>query len=293
MKELIHKAETLVEALPYIREFYGKTIVVKYGGSIGGNELHNFARDIVLMKYVGIHPVVVHGGGPQIGNLLGRLGIKSEFIAGLRVTDSETMEIVEMVLVGKVNQEIIAAINSQGGKAVGATGQEGKIIAARKLDISKLAQDNNIDVPESVDLGMVGEVEKVNPHLIKVLEEAGFIPVIAPIGFDREGKSYNINADHVAGKIAGALQAEKLIILTDVPGILDEEKNLISSLTELSARDLIRRGIISSGMIPKVMCAIEALHEGVNKVHIIDGRVEHALILEIFTDAGVGTEILL
>jgi acetylglutamate kinase len=293
MKELINKAETLVEALPYIREFYGKTIVVKYGGSIGGKELNNFARDIVLMKYVGMHPVVVHGGGPQIGNLLGRLGIKSEFIAGLRVTDSETMEIVEMVLVGKVNQEIIAAINSQGGKAVGATGQEGKIIAARKLDISKLAKDNNIDIPENADLGMVGEVENVNPHLIRVLEEAGFIPVIAPIGFDREGKSYNINADHVAGKIAGALQAEKLIILTDVPGILDEDKNLISSLTELSARDLIRRGVISRGMIPKVMCAIEALHEGVNKVHIVDGRVEHALILEIFTDAGVGTEILL
>ncbi len=293
MKELINKAETLVEALPYIREFYGKTIVVKYGGSIGRKELNNFARDIVLMKYVGMHPVVVHGGGPQIGNLLGRLGIKSEFIAGLRVTDSETMEIVEMVLVGKVNQEIIAAINSQGGKAVGATGQEGKIIAARKLDISKLAKDNNIDIPENADLGMVGEVENVNPHLIRVLEEAGFIPVIAPIGFDREGKSYNINADHVAGKIAGALQAEKLIILTDVPGILDEDKNLISSLTELSARDLIRRGVISRGMIPKVMCAIEALHEGVNKVHIVDGRVEHALILEIFTDAGVGTEILL
>jgi len=293
MKELIQKAETLVEALPYIREFYDKTIVVKYGGSIGGKDLHNFARDIVLMKYVGMHPVVVHGGGPQIGSLLGRLGIESRFVAGLRVTDSETMEIVEMVLVGKVNQEIISAINSLGGKAVGASGKEGKIIAARKIDISKLAHDNGLDIPENTDLGMVGEVEKVNPHLIKVLEESGFIPVIAPIGFDEEGKSYNINADHVAGKIAGALQAEKLIILTDVPGILDQEKNLISSLDEQSARDLIKRGVISRGMIPKVMCAIEAIHEGVNKVHIVDGRVEHALILEIFTDAGVGTEILL
>ncbi len=293
MKELIHKAETLVEALPYIREFYGKAIVVKYGGSIGGKELHNFARDLVLMKYVGMHPVVVHGGGPQIGNLLGRLGIKSQFVAGLRVTDSETMEIVEMVLVGKVNQEIIAAINSLGGKAVGASGQEGNIIVASKLDISKFAQENNMDIPQGMDLGMVGEVEKINPHLIRVLEEAGFVPVIAPIGFDEQGRSYNINADHVAGKVAGALKAEKLILLTDVPGILDEEKSLISSLTELSARGLIKRGVISSGMIPKVMCAIEALHEGVNKVHIIDGRVEHALILEIFTDAGIGTEILL
>ncbi len=293
MKELINKAETLVEALPYIREFYGKTIVVKYGGSIGGKELQNFARDLVLMKYVGMHPVIVHGGGPQIGNLLERLGMKSQFIAGLRVTDSETMEIVEMVLVGKVNQEIIAAINSLGGKAVGASGQEGNIIVAKKLDISKFALENNMDIPQGQDLGMVGEVESINPHLIKVLEDAGFIPVIAPVGFDEEGKSYNINADHVAGKVAGALRAEKLIILTDVPGILDEDKNHISTLTENSAKDLIKKGVISKGMIPKVMCAFDALDEGVTKVHIVDGRVEHALILEIFTDAGVGTEILL
>jgi acetylglutamate kinase len=293
MKELIHKAQTLVEALPYIREFYGKTIVVKYGGSITGTDLTSFARDIVLMKYVGMHPVVVHGGGPQIGSLLDRLGISSRFVAGLRVTDSETMEIVEMVLVGKVNQEIITAINALGGNAVGASGKEGKIIIARKMDVSKFARENEIDIPEDTDLGMVGEVERINPHLIKVLEDAGFIPVIAPIGFDEQGRSYNINADHVAGKIAGALKAEKLIILTDVPGILDEENRLISSLTEASARDLIRRKVISKGMIPKVMCAIEALREGVHKVHIIDGRVEHSLILEIFTDAGVGTEIVL
>jgi acetylglutamate kinase len=292
MKELIEKAKTLVEALPYIKEFYGKTIVVKYGGSIGGQELHNFARDIVLMKYVGMHPVVVHGGGPQIGNLLGRLGMKSQFIAGLRVTDSETMEVVEMVLVGKVNQEIVTAINSLGGNAVGASGKDGRIIVAKKIDISKIAEDGT-DIPEGADLGMVGEVEMVNPHLIQVLEGAGFIPVIAPIGFDEEGRSYNINADHVAGKIAGALNAEKLILLTDVPGILDEEKNLISSLTEASAKELMKRGVISSGMIPKVRCATEALREGVNKAHIIDGRVEHALILEIFTDAGIGTEILI
>ncbi len=292
MKELIKKAQTLVEALPYIREFYGKTLVIKYGGSIGGSELHNFARDIVLMKYVGMHPVVVHGGGPQIGNLLGRLGIKSKFIAGLRVTDAETMEIVEMVLVGKVNQEIVTAINSLGGNAAGASGKDGKIIVAKKVDISNIIDDGG-GIAEDADLGMVGEVERINPQLIKVLESAGFITVIAPIGFDEEGRSYNINADHVAGKIAGALQAEKLILLTDVPGILDEEKNLISSLTESTARELMKNGIITSGMIPKVRCAIEALHEGVNKAHIIDGRVEHALILEIFTDAGVGTEILL
>ncbi len=292
MKELIKKAKTLVEALPYIKEFYGKTLVVKYGGSIGGQELHNFARDIVLMKYVGMHPVVVHGGGPQIGNLLGRLGMKSQFIAGLRVTDSETMEVVEMVLVGKVNQEIVTAINSLGGNAVGASGKDGRIIVAKKIDISKIAEDGT-DIPEGADLGMVGEVEMVNPHLIQVLEGAGFIPVIAPVGFDEEGRSYNINADHVAGKIAGALNAEKLILLTDVPGILDEEKNLISSLTEASAKELMKKGVISSGMIPKVRCATEALREGVNKAHIIDGRVEHALILEIFTDAGIGTEILI
>ena len=292
MKELIQKANTLVEALPYIREFYGKTIVVKYGGSIGGQELYNFARDVVLMRYVGIHPIVVHGGGPQIGSLLGRLGIKSQFVAGLRVTDSETMEVAEMVLVGKINQEMIAVINSLGGNAVGVSGKEGKSILAKKIDISKIIE-NGADVPEKVDLGMVGEVEKIDPHLIQVLENSGFIPVVSPIGFDEGGRSFNINADHVAGKIAGALKAEKLILLTDVPGILDEDKNLISSLNESSARGLIRRKVISSGMIPKVMCAIEALHEGVNKVHIIDGRVEHALILEIFTDAGVGTEILL
>lgn len=292
MKELIEKAKTLVEALPYIKEFYGKTLVVKYGGSIGGQELHNFARDIVLMKYVGMHPVVVHGGGPQIGNLLGRLGIKSQFIAGLRVTDSETMEVVEMVLVGKVNQEIVTAINSLGGNAVGASGKDGRIIVAKKIDISKIAEDGT-DIPQGADLGMVGEVEMVNPHLIQVLERAGFIPVIAPVGFDEEGRSYNINADHVAGKIAGALSAEKLILLTDVPGILDEEKNLISSLTEAKAKEFMKRGVISSGMIPKVRCATEALREGVNKAHIIDGRVEHALILEIFTDAGIGTEILI
>lgn len=293
MKNLIQKAKTLVEALPYIEEFYGETIVIKYGGSIGDDDLHDFARDIVLMKFVGIHPVVIHGGGPQIGSHLKKLGMESEFIAGLRVTDEATMEIAEMVLVGKINQKIIEAIQSMGGKAVGASGKEGKMILARKLNLDNFAAENGIEIPAGADLGMVGEVESVNPHLIKVLEDSGFIPVIAPIGFDNEGRTYNINADHVAGKIAGALKAVKLILMTNVPGIFDREKNLLSSITEPEARELIRQEAISGGMIPKVMCAIEALHDGVDKVHIIDGTIDHALILEIFTDAGVGTEILL
>ncbi|MCK5709719.1 MAG: acetylglutamate kinase [Deltaproteobacteria bacterium] len=293
MKKLIQKALTLVEALPYIKEFYGQTIVVKYGGSVGDNDLTNFARDVVLMKYVGMHPVVVHGGGPQIGNHLKKLGIETEFIAGLRVTDEQTMEVAEMVLVGKINQKIIEAIHSMGGKAVGTSGKEGKMILAKKLDLKKFAKEHGVKIPRGADLGMVGEVDNVNPNLIKVLENSGYIPVIAPIGFDDGGRTFNINADHVAGKIAGALNAVKLILLTNVPGIMDSKKDLISTLTELEAKKLIQKEIISSGMIPKVMCAIEALHEGVQKVHIIDGTVEHALILEIFTDAGIGTEILI
>jgi acetylglutamate kinase len=293
MKRLIQKAETLVEALPYIKQFYGQTIVVKYGGSVGDQDLRNFARDIVLMKYVGMHPVVVHGGGPQIGEHLKKLGIETEFIAGLRVTDEKTMEVAEMVLVGKINQKIIEAIHSMGGKAVGTSGKEGKMILARKLDVHKLAGDNGVEIPPDADLGMVGEVESVNPELIDVIENSGFIPVIAPIGFDEAGGTFNINADHVAGKIAGALNAIKLILLTNVPGILDSEKNLISSLDEPRAKELIKDEVISSGMIPKVNCAIDALNEGVGKVHIIDGTVDHALILEIFTDTGIGTEILL
>ncbi len=293
MEELIKKAQTLVEALPYIRDFSGKTVVVKYGGSIGNDELSNFARDIVLMKYVGINPVVVHGGGPQIGKHLELLGIESEFVAGLRVTDEKTMEVAEMVLVGKINQEIVTSINSLGGSAVGASGKGGKTILAKKVNIKKFAKSHGIEIPKNADLGLVGEVENINPDLISVLEKAGFIPVIAPIGFDEGGRTYNINADHVAGKIAGALKAEKLILLTNIHGIMDKKNKLISTLNESKARELIKKKIISSGMIPKVMCAIEALHEGVHKVHIIDGRVERALILEIFTDAGIGTEIVI
>ena len=293
MKELIQKAQTLVEALPYIKKFYGQTIVVKYGGSVGDDDLTNFARDVVLMKYVGMHPVVVHGGGPQIGDHLKKLGIETKFIAGLRVTDEQTMEVAEMVLVGKINQKIIEALHSMGGKAVGTSGKGGKMVLAKKLNLRKFAKENRVKIPKGADLGMVGEVQNVNPDLIKVLENSGFIPVIAPIGFDDEGRTYNINADHVAGKIAGALNAVKLILLTNVSGIMDNKKTLISTLTESKAKKLIKKEIISSGMIPKVMCAIEALHEGVQKVHIIDGTVEHALILEIFTDTGIGTEILL
>lgn len=293
MDKFIQKAHTLVEALPYIKEFYGQTVVVKYGGSVGDQDLNDFARDVVLMKYVGMHPVVVHGGGPQIGEQLKKLNIETEFIAGLRVTDEQTMEVAEMVLVGRINQKIIEAIQSMGGKAVGTSGKEGKMILAKKLNLKKFAKENGIKIPEGADLGMVGEVDKVNPDLIKVLENSGFIPVIAPIGFDDEGRTFNINADHVAGKIAGALNAAKLVLLTNVAGIMDQRKKLISTLTELEAKKLIKKEVISSGMIPKVMCAIEALHDGVEKVHIIDGTVEHALILEIFTDSGIGTEIRL
>jgi len=293
MKELLNKAHTLVEALPYIKDFHGKTIVVKYGGSIGSEELSNFARDLILMKYVGIRPVVVHGGGPQIAEHLEKQGLKSTFIAGLRVTDKKTMEIAEMVLVGKINQQIINSINQHDGKAVGLSGKEGQIIRAKKINLKKLAKDNGIKIPRNADLGMVGEVESINPELLHTLEDSGYIPVIAPIGVDGKGNTYNINADHVASKIAGALGATKLILLTNVPGILDEKKKLISSISESTAKKLIKKEIISSGMIPKVMCAFEALHEGVDKVHIIDGTIERAVILEIFTDSGIGTEIMI
>jgi len=293
MEELIKKAKTLSEALPYIREFYGKTIVIKYGGSINSKELDNFARDVVLMKFVGMNPVIVHGGGPQIGSYLDKLGLQSEFIAGLRATNAETMEVVQMVLVGKVNQDIITAINLLGGSAVGVSGKEGKLILAKKLNIMKYAKDHDIEIPPGSDIGLVGEVEHINPQLINTLDNSGYIPVLAPIGFDNKGNSYNINADHVAGKVAGALNAEKLIILTNVTGILDKKKELISTLHESAVKKLIHKNVISKGMIPKVICAINALNEGVRKVHVIDGTKEHSLLLEIFTDKGIGTEILI
>jgi acetylglutamate kinase len=245
--------------------------------------------DIVLMKYVGLNPVVVHGGGPQIGQVLQRMGKNSTFVQGLRVTDQETMDVVEMVLVGKVNKEIVELINRCGGKAVGLSGKDGGLIRAKKLHLSP--QGEKDAPPEIVDLGMVGEVEEINSDVIKTLDDGDFIPVLAPVGVGADGKTYNINADLVAGKVAAALGAEKLILLTDVPGVLDSKGNLITSLKAKEAKDLIAREVVSEGMIPKITCCLEALAGGVGKAHIIDGRVRHALILEVFTATGVGTEL--
>ncbi len=291
MENPIDKAKVLVEALPYIQRFYNKTIVIKYGGSTMEEERvrRSFALDIVLLKYIGINPVVVHGGGSQIGDLLTRIGKKSQFIEGMRVTDSETMDVVEMVLVGKVNKEIVAMINQQGGKAVGLSGKDGRLIVARKLKVAKSRGLN--EAPELIDIGMVGEVKQINPGVIEALKKENFIPVIAPVGVGEEGETYNINADLVAGKVASALKAEKLILLTDVEGVKDEKKQLIPTLDAKRAKRLIAQKVISSGMIPKVNCCLNALEEGVTKTHIIDGRMEHAILLEIFTDVGIGTQI--
>ena len=293
MNSSTQRAEILVEALPYIEAFHGRTVVVKYGGSVAREDLSNFVRDLILMKYVGIKPVVVHGGGPQIQEHLDMLGIKSDFIAGLRVTNRQVMEVVEMVLVGKINQQIVTSINRHQMETVGLSGKEGKLIKAKKFDLHKFAADHSIDIPQDADLGYVGEVLEINPEIIRVLEGRDVIPIIAPIGWGEDGTTYNINADHVAGKIAGALRAAKLILLTNVDGILDKKGKLISSVTKRQARKLIRNGTINSGMIPKVMCALEALEEGVNKVHIINGTIKRALILELLTDLGIGTEITL
>ena len=291
MDNPIDKAKILVEALPYIRRFSNKTVVIKYGGSTMEEESakRSFALDVVLLKYIGIHPVIVHGGGPQIGQLLTRIGKKSQFIEGMRVTDSETMDVVEMVLVGKVNKEIVAMINHQGGKAVGLSGKDGRLIVARKLKLKKSGGLN--EAPELIDIGMVGEVKEINPGVIEALEKENFIPVIAPVGVGEEGETYNINADLVAGKVASALKAEKLIFLTDVEGVKDENKHLIPTLDAKMAKRLISQKVISSGMIPKVNCCLDALAEGVTKTHIIDGRMDHAILLEIFTDVGIGTQI--
>jgi acetylglutamate kinase len=291
MKNPIDKANVLVEALPYIRRFYDKTVVIKYGGSAMEEERlkRNFALDVVLLKYIGINPVIVHGGGPQIGQLLTKLGKKSEFVEGMRVTDKETMDVVEMVLVGKVNKEIVSLINQQGGKAVGLSGKDGRLINAKKLKITKSRGKGK--PPEVIDIGMVGEVKTINPGVIESLEKENFIPVIAPIGVGEEGETYNINADLVAGKVASALRAEKLMLLTDVEGVMDEKKQLIPTLNAKQAKRMMTQKIISSGMIPKVNCCLDALEEGVIKTHIIDGRVDHAVLLEIFTDVGVGTQI--
>jgi acetylglutamate kinase len=280
MENPIDKAKILIEALPYIRRFYDKTIVIKYGGSTMEEESlkRNFALDVVLLKYIGIHPVIVHGGGPQIGEMLTKIGKKSQFIEGMRVTDGETMDVVEMVL------------NQQGGKAVGLSGKDGRLITAKKLRLTK-SRGKDED-PEIIDIGMVGEVKEINPGVIEALEKENFIPVIAPVGVGEEGETYNINADLVAGKVAAALKAEKLILLTDVEGVMDEKHQLIPTLDAKQAKQLITQKVISSGMIPKVNCCLDALEGGVTKTHIIDGRVEHAILLEIFTDVGVGTQIV-
>jgi acetylglutamate kinase len=284
-------ATVLTEALPYIRRFIGSTIVIKYGGNAMVDEAlkQSFARDIVLMKLVGMNPVVVHGGGPQIGNLLKRLGKQSEFFQGMRITDAETMDVVEMVLGGLVNKEIVTLINRHGGKAVGLTGKDGDLIHARKLTFT---QDNpELNEPEIIDIGHVGEVAGIRTEVIEMLDRSDFIPVIAPIGVGDDGFSYNINADLVAGKIAQSLQAEKLILLTNTAGVLDSNNNVLTGLSPATVEALIADGTIHGGMLPKIRCALDAVHSGVRSAHIIDGRVQHAVLLEIFTDEGVGTLI--
>lgn len=284
-------ASVLSEALPYIRRFQGKTIVIKYGGNamVDDKLKRGFARDVVLMKLVGMNPVVVHGGGPQIGKLLEKLGIKSEFVQGMRVTDNETMDVVEMVLGGLVNKEIVNLINQCGGHAVGLTGKDGDMIRARKLTFTKQAPEMN--EPEIIDIGHVGEVESIDASVVDMLVHGDFIPVIAPIGVGHDGQSYNINADLVAGKIAETLKAEKLMLLTNTAGVLDGEGKLLTGLKTLKVKELIADGTIHGGMLPKINCALDAVLAGVGTAQIIDGRVEHAILLELLTDEGVGTLI--
>ncbi|MFI3136363.1 MAG: acetylglutamate kinase [Methylococcaceae bacterium] len=285
-------AQHLCEALPYIQRFNNKTVVVKFGGNamIDDALKQSFARDIVLMKSVGINPIVVHGGGPQIGEVLKRLGKTSEFIDGMRVTDDETMDVVEMVLGGLVNKEIVNLINRHGGKAIGITGKDGDFIHARKINMTRATAEGQES--EIIDIGHVGEVKSIDPSIVEMLNKSDFIPVIAPIGVGEEGRSYNINADLVAGKVAEVLKAEKLLLLTNTPGILDKDGQLLTGLTIADIDALTADGTISGGMIPKTRCAMEALKGGVNSVHIIDGRVEHAVLLELFTDQGVGTLLM-
>jgi acetylglutamate kinase len=293
MKGPMERAEILMEALPYIRRFYNKTVVIKYGGHAMVDEdlKENFARDVLMMKYIGIHPVVVHGGGPQIGSFLKKLGKDSKFVQGMRVTDEETMDIVEMVLVGKVNKEIVGLINRHGGKAVGLSGKDGGLIKAEKYFLS--AEKAKDTPPEIIDIGLVGKVTEVNSSLISSLINEGFIPIIAPTGAGENGETYNINADLVAGAVAASLKAEKLVLLTDVEGVLDKDKKLINTMNDHDAREMIKNGVIEGGMFPKVKCCLKALKEGVAKTHIVDGRLKHAMLLEIFTDSGIGTEIII
>jgi acetylglutamate kinase len=284
-------AHVLTSALPYIQRFSGKTLVIKYGGNAMVDEAlkNSFAMDVVLLKLVGVNPVVVHGGGPQIGNLLERLGKDSQFIEGMRVTDSETMDVVEMVLGGLVNKDIVSLINRAGGSAVGLTGKDGDLIHAKKMVISRRGPE--LDVPEIIDIGHVGEVESIDASVVNMLVQGDFIPVIAPIGIGQDGHSYNINADLVAGKVAEVLQAEKLILLTNTQGLLDQDGGLLTGLSAERVDELIEDGTIHGGMLPKITTALEAVKAGVSTSHIIDGRVPHAVLLELFTDEGVGTLI--
>jgi acetylglutamate kinase len=286
------RAKVLIEALPYIRRFNQATIVVKYGGHAMVDETlkKNFALDMILMKYVGLNPVVVHGGGPQIGSFLKKLSIQSEFVDGMRITDRQTMDVVEMVLVGKVNKEIVTLINRNGGRSVGLSGKDGKLITARKMKYFKKRGDDQ--PPEIIDIGMVGEVTSVNNEILKSLLEGQFIPVIAPVGAGSRGETYNINADHVAGHVASSLKARKLILLTDTEGVLDKDGKLLSTVRIGDVQGLIDNETIRGGMIPKLNCCVDALKKGVKKAHIIDGRKDHAMLLEIFTKIGVGTEIV-
>ena len=291
LEAALNIAQVLTEALPYIQRFTGKTIVVKFGGNAMVDPLlhESFARDVVLMKLVGMNPVVVHGGGPQIGALLEKLNIHTEFVNGMRVTDAQTMDVVEMVLGGSVNKEIVASINRNGGKAIGVTGKDGQFIRAHKLQVSRYSPE--LDASEIVDIGHVGEVDQIDTEVLDVILGSNFIPVIAPIGVGKDGSTYNINADLVAGKLAQVMQAEKLMLLTNVAGLLDKEGEILSGLNTAQVDALIADGTISGGMLPKISCALDAVKSGVASAHIIDGRVPHAVLLEIFTDEGMGTLI--
>ncbi len=289
--EALNIAQVLTEALPYIQRFIGKTIVVKFGGNAMVDPLlhESFARDVVLMKLVGMNPVVVHGGGPQIGALLEKLNIQTTFVEGMRVTDSQTMDIVEMVLGGSVNKEIVSSINRNGGKAIGVTGKDGQMIKARKLTVNRYSSE--LDISENVDIGHVGEVDQIDTEVLQVILGSNFIPVIAPIGVGDDGSTYNINADLVAGKLAEVMHAEKLMLLTNVAGLLDKKGRILTGLTTEQVDGLIADGTISGGMLPKIRCALDAVKFGVTSAHIVDGRVPHAVLLETFTDEGMGTLI--
>jgi len=292
MKTLIEKANILIEALPYIRNFYGKTFVIKYGGAAMVDERLKdaFAQDVVLLNFIGLKPIIIHGGGPRINEIMTKMGKKPTFISGQRFTDRETMDIVEMVLGGLINKEIVSLIQRHGGMAIGLSGKDGNLIKAKKKVVKKSSPETG--TPEIIDLGLVGEVEKINSAILLSIEKDGFIPIIAPIGVGAKNTTLNINADFVASAVAGALKAEKLILLTDVEGIKDKNNTLIPTLNKKRVKSLIAKNIVSGGMLPKVEASLMALKEGVKKVHIIDGRVPHALLLEIFTKKGLGTEIV-